>query len=75
MESNIAFMHSESTPFFVPKLPFGSLLPVQKKKVEVGFSYSGGGGDGLMWSYGSFGTFGFFFHNSIQASMLAPIEI
>ena len=62
----MAFMHSESVPFFVPRLPFGFLLQIRK----IGYS-GGGGGDGLMWSRDSLGTSGFFF----QASMSISIEI
>ena len=30
MKSNIAFMHSESAPFFVPRLPFRVFITDQK---------------------------------------------
>ena len=46
----------------MPRLPFRSPLLIK----EIG--YSGGGGDGLMWT-DDLGTSGFFFHSSIQASM------
>ena len=65
MESNIVFMHSEPTLFFCAKIT----LPVSiTNKKKLGYS-GGGDDDGLMWSCGSLGTFGFFFHNNIQASM------
>lgn len=65
MKSNMAFMHSEPAFFFVPRLPFGFLLSIRK------IGYSGGDGDGLMWSCDSLATSGFFF----QASMSTSIEI
>ena len=63
MENNIAFIHFEPTPFFVPRLPFRSPSHIKKKRLQWC------GSDGLMWSCGDLGTFEFFFHNSIQASM------
>ena len=56
-------------PFLCQDYPSRSSLPIKK------IGYSGGGGDGLMWSCGDLGTFGFFFRNSIQAFMSTPIKI
>ena len=55
MESNIAFMHYEPTPFFVPRLPFRSPLSIKKK------GYSGDDGEGLSCGDNDLGTSRFFF--------------